>query len=307
MQAMPEGPQSLPPRKKKRKTRRGFLEVFLHKMQKPEVVLISGSMAEEPPMGFSVSPSVKLMLLQTHLAPPPVAEAAPTRAAELAAVLASLSSEGEDCRALLRRAAQSRQCDGGVEEELALAEEALDLSGAPGMTVAVLEHRVRQRPTAVEMMEANLEVYEQQLQAAAAAGAQLLVTPEDGITGFRMQREAWWPYAFDLPPAPMDQPPCDANRGHGASVPWVLQRLSCMAREHQVALVASLIDLKDCSKQPDYPGCPVPSRRDGKLLLNTAVVLDRDGCFLQKYHKANLWYEAALDASKEPTYDHDHI
>ncbi|CAK9090923.1 unnamed protein product [Durusdinium trenchii] len=41
MQAMPEGPQSLPPRKKKRKTRRGFLEVFLHKMQKPEVVLIS--------------------------------------------------------------------------------------------------------------------------------------------------------------------------------------------------------------------------------------------------------------------------
>lgn len=31
-----------------------------------------------------VSPSVKLMLLQTHLAPPPVAEAAPTRAAELA-------------------------------------------------------------------------------------------------------------------------------------------------------------------------------------------------------------------------------
>ncbi|CAK9104451.1 Pantetheinase, partial [Durusdinium trenchii] len=92
-----------------------------------------GSMAEEPPMGFSVSPSVKLMLLQTHLAPPPVAEAAPTRAAELAAVLASLSSEGEDCRALLRRAAQSRQCDGGVEEELALAEEALDLSGAPGV------------------------------------------------------------------------------------------------------------------------------------------------------------------------------
>ncbi|CAK9108144.1 Pantetheinase (Pantetheine hydrolase) (Tiff66) (Vascular non-inflammatory molecule 1) (Vanin-1) [Durusdinium trenchii] len=170
---------------------------------------------------------------------------------------------------------------------------------AAEMTVAVLEHRVRQRPTAVEMMEANLEVYEQQLQAAAAAGAQLLVTPEDGITGFRMQREAWWPYAFDLPPAPMDQPPCDANRGHGASVPWVLQRLSCMAREHQVALVASLIDLKDCSKQPDYPGCPVPSRRDGKLLLNTAVVLDRDGCFLQKYHKANLWYEAALDASKE--------
>eukprot|EP00438_Fugacium_kawagutii_P036369 Skav223635 [mRNA] locus=scaffold46:159519:163910:+ [translate_table: standard] len=33
-------PQPLPQRKKKRK-RRGFLEVFLHKMQKPEVILIS--------------------------------------------------------------------------------------------------------------------------------------------------------------------------------------------------------------------------------------------------------------------------
>eukprot|EP00434_Breviolum_minutum_P036663 symbB.v1.2.032493.t1/scaffold3907.1/size48466/5 len=40
MQAMPEMPPPLPPRKKKRK-RRGFLEVFLHKMQKPEVILIS--------------------------------------------------------------------------------------------------------------------------------------------------------------------------------------------------------------------------------------------------------------------------
>lgn len=86
---------------------------------------------------FTVSSSVKLMLLQGQLAEtvsaaaaasaPRAPTAAPARAAELAAVLASLNSEGDDCRALLRRCAQSRQCDAGVEEELQLAEDALDM------------------------------------------------------------------------------------------------------------------------------------------------------------------------------------
>jgi len=92
----------------------------------------------EMEMPFSVSSSVKLMLLQGQLAEAtapstastasaPVAPAAPARAAELAAVLASLNSDGDDCRSLLRRCAQSRQCDAGVEEELQLAEDALDM------------------------------------------------------------------------------------------------------------------------------------------------------------------------------------
>lgn len=70
----------------------------------------------------------------------------------------------------------------------------------------------------------------------------MTTTPDPTGTASHPQ-EAWWPYAFDLPPAPMDQPPCDANRGHGASVPWVLQRLSCMAREHQAMhLMGSDVD-----------------------------------------------------------------
>ncbi|CAJ1452262.1 unnamed protein product, partial [Effrenium voratum] len=80
--------------------------------------------------GYSVSPGVKLMLLQGQLAaapPAPASPEVPTRASELAAVLASLNSESEDCRALLRRAAASRQFGGGVEEEMGLAEDALDL------------------------------------------------------------------------------------------------------------------------------------------------------------------------------------
>jgi len=99
---------------------------------------------------FSVSSSVKLLLLQGQLAgpvpPAPAAQitetaaqtvAAPQRAAELAAVLASLRSEGsDDCQLLLRRAAASRQLNEGVEEELRLAEDALDLYRADGGPLA---------------------------------------------------------------------------------------------------------------------------------------------------------------------------
>lgn len=64
----------------------------------------------------------------------------------------------------------------------------------------------------------------------------------------------------------------------------------------QVALVANLVEQKDCWKTP-FRGCV--QSRDGWLLLNTAVVLDADGTFLVKYHKAHLWGEHALDASQE--------
>ncbi|CAJ1449232.1 unnamed protein product [Effrenium voratum] len=81
-----------------------------------------------------------------------------------------------------------------------------------------------------------------------------------------------------------------------AKSPGPLQRLSCMARRSQVALVANLVEQKDCWKTP-FRGCV--QSRDGWLLLNTAVVLDADGTFLVKYHKAHLWGEHALDASQE--------
>lgn len=163
------------------------------------------------------------------------------------------------------------------------------------MRVAVLEHRVQKRAAAFETMSANLEIYDLQIQEAAQRGAKLLVTPEDGLTSFvGNQRALWWDYAASLPePGQAEaQLPCIE-----ASVWWPLRRLSCMALRHQVALVASLIDMKDCTEEPEFPGCD--SSRDGWLLLNTAVVLDRDGRLLQKYHKANLWFEAALDESKE--------
>eukprot|EP00931_Biecheleriopsis_adriatica_P046664 TRINITY_DN26818_c0_g1_i1.p1 TRINITY_DN26818_c0_g1~~TRINITY_DN26818_c0_g1_i1.p1 ORF type:complete len:1547 (-),score=488.39 TRINITY_DN26818_c0_g1_i1:58-4698(-) len=106
--------------------------------------------------GFSVSTSVRLMLLQGQLmadaksepsqqllseAKTEAEEAVDTSlrsnetlaSRELSEVLASLCSEGsDDCRVLLRRASAARQFGEGVEEELRLAEDALDLYRAEG-------------------------------------------------------------------------------------------------------------------------------------------------------------------------------
>lgn len=160
--------------------------------------------------------------------------------------------------------------------------------------VAVLEHRVQNRSTAALTMEANLKVYETQIEEAGQRGAKLLVTPEDGITGFRgNQRDGWWDYAAKLPEVDATASPLCQN----ASVFWPLRRLSCLASRYEVAVVASLVDMKECAKDPHFPGCD--QSRDGWLLLNTAVVVDSDGRLIQKYHKANLWGETALDESKE--------
>lgn len=104
------------------------------------------SSEEDGDHGFMVSPSVKLMLLQGQiqssvaLAPSTTSASAtappvPASAAELAAVLSSLKSdgsEGGEGPVLLRRAAASRQLGEGVEEELRLAEDALDLFRGEG-------------------------------------------------------------------------------------------------------------------------------------------------------------------------------
>eukprot|EP00930_Biecheleria_cincta_P071724 TRINITY_DN59193_c0_g1_i1.p1 TRINITY_DN59193_c0_g1~~TRINITY_DN59193_c0_g1_i1.p1 ORF type:complete len:560 (+),score=75.37 TRINITY_DN59193_c0_g1_i1:43-1722(+) len=160
--------------------------------------------------------------------------------------------------------------------------------------VAVLEHTIRwgSNYDATETIQLNLDVYEHQARKAAAYGAQLMVTPEYGITGYPGgDREWWWPFGTDIPEHTGHLNPCEDRV---IPLPNVLRRLSCMAKQYKLAIVASLIDMKDCSRNMSYPGCR--SSRDGWLLLNTDVVFDSDGVFLAKYHKTNKWGEHPVDA-----------
>ncbi|NXE48230.1 BTD Biotinidase, partial [Casuarius casuarius] len=151
------------------------------------------------------------------------------------------------------------------------------------------------RQSALELMGRNLDIYEQQVVAAAGQGAQIIVFPEDGIHGFNFTRRSIYPY-LDLVL-------------HLQSVKWnpcrepylfndteVLQRLSCMALENKIFLVANLGTKQPC-KHID-PHCP----SDGRYQFNTNVVFNDYGTLVATYRKHNLYFEYAFDAPPQADY-----
>ncbi|NXY14212.1 VNN1 Pantetheinase, partial [Atrichornis clamosus] len=74
----------------------------------------------------------------------------------------------------------------------------------------------------------------------------------------------------------------------------VQERLSCMARNNSIYVVANIGDKKPCGS--DDPGCP----SDGRYQYNTDVVFDPRGKLVARYHKYNLFMvEAQFNYPKE--------
>ncbi|CAE7904315.1 VNN1 [Symbiodinium microadriaticum] len=212
------------------------------------------------------------MLLQGQIQSSVAPASASATAPPVPASAAELAVPGFNTVVAVIRYFDVRKC---VEEELRLAEDALDLQDGPS-TIA-----------------ANLEVFEEKAEESSRKGVQLLVTPEYGLTGFPgAVRSQWWDYAVDIPDLPTGDVrpvPCLET----TKFPAIVKRLSCIARSYRLVFVVGLIDLKRCSLEP-YPGCE--HSRDGSLLFNTALAFDADGAYVAKYHKANLWGEHAADA-----------
>lgn len=57
------------------------------------------------------------------------------------------------------------------------------------------------RTQALELMNRNLDIYEQQVMTAAQKGVQIIVFPEDGIHGFNFTRTSIYPF-LDFMPSP---------------------------------------------------------------------------------------------------------
>ncbi|NXY66728.1 VNN1 Pantetheinase, partial [Callaeas wilsoni] len=75
----------------------------------------------------------------------------------------------------------------------------------------------------------------------------------------------------------------------------VQERLSCMARNNSIYVVANIGDKKLCDSSD--PDCP----RDGRYQYNTDVVFDPQGKLLARYHKYNLFVgESQFNYPKEP-------
>ncbi|NXG41922.1 VNN1 Pantetheinase, partial [Psilopogon haemacephalus] len=167
---------------------------------------------------------------------------------------------------------------------------------------AVYEHAVIQpdatnKPVSPEealaLMNKNMDILEEAIKEAAQQGAHIIVTPEDGIYGFRLTREAIYPYLEDIPDPAVNWIPCtDPTRFAPAPVQ---ERLSCMARRNSIYVAANIGDKKPCNSSD--PSCP----SDGRYQYNTNVVFDSEGKLVARYHKYNLFMlETQFNSPKEP-------
>ncbi|XP_049890807.1 biotinidase-like isoform X2 [Epinephelus moara] len=152
------------------------------------------------------------------------------------------------------------------------------------------------RSAALQHMQKNLDVYEEQAARAAQQGAQILVFPEDGIHGFNYSRSSISGYLETIPdPQQESWNPCtEPGRYNNTEV---LQRLSCMAHRYNLYVVANMADLQPCPLKTD-PSSSCPP--DGRWQFNTNVVFSSDGLLVARYHKYNLYFEKAFDTPPQP-------
>mmetsp|Transcript_20120 Transcript_20120/g.41710 ORF Transcript_20120/g.41710 Transcript_20120/m.41710 type:complete len:608 (+) Transcript_20120:85-1908(+) len=159
---------------------------------------------------------------------------------------------------------------------------------APAYKAAVVELPSQFGESGAQRLRENAEVSVNYARDAALAGAQIIVLPEYGLTGFAASsRDAYLPLLEQIPD-PHGDVPCDNPVGY-AGAPTVVT-LSCGAKANGIAIVASMGDVVYCGARQS-PACA--SSVDGRLQFNTAVAFDTDGAFLAKYHKQNLWGEDA--------------
>ncbi|XP_067267156.1 biotinidase [Chanodichthys erythropterus] len=175
----------------------------------------------------------------------------------------------------------------------------------PSYVAAVYEHRVRlnsnprvplDRRSALEHMKQNLHVFEEQTVLAAQQGAQIIVFPEDAIHGFNFTRASIAGYLETVPdPQEVTWSPCaDPHRFPDTEV---LQSLSCMAQKNRLFVVANMPSRQSCNRTAN-PRCPA----NGQYQFNTNVVFSDQGVIVARYHKQNLYFEAAFDAPPECEY-----
>ncbi|XP_069462776.1 pantetheinase-like [Ambystoma mexicanum] len=146
---------------------------------------------------------------------------------------------------------------------------------------------------ALSLMNKNMDVLEKAVAGAAAKGAHIIVTPEDGLYGFFFTRETIYPYLEDIPDPEVTWNPCTDPKRFGPTP--VLERLSCMAKNKSIYVAANMGDKKPCNSTDVT--CP----KDGRYQYNTNVVFDAEGKLVARYHKYNLYSnEKQFDTPKEP-------
>nr|KAF6363918.1 vanin 2 [Pipistrellus kuhlii] len=177
----------------------------------------------------------------------------------------------------------------------------LHVSALDTFIAAVYEHPVL-RPKATETpvsrddallhMNKNIDILERAIQQAAAQGAQIIVTPEDALYGWKFTRETIFPYLEDIQDPRVAWIPCQDPHRFGDTP--VQARLSCLAKNNSIYVLANIGDKKPCNSHKST--CPP----NGYYQYNTNVVYDAKGQLVARYHKYNLYSEPQFDAPENP-------
>ncbi|XP_036727046.1 vascular non-inflammatory molecule 2-like isoform X1 [Balaenoptera musculus] len=138
------------------------------------------------------------------------------------------------------------------------------------------ETRVSQ-DDALLLMNKNIDILEIAIKQAAEQGAQIIVTPEDAIYGWKFTREAIFPYLEDIPDPLVNWIPCQDPHRFGRTP--VQARLSCLAKNNSIYVLANIGDKKPCNS------CDSTCPPNGHYQYNTNVVYDAKGKLVARYHK----------------------
>eukprot|EP00300_Choanocystis_sp_HF-7_P035026 c48230_g1_i1.p1 GENE.c48230_g1_i1~~c48230_g1_i1.p1 ORF type:complete len:288 (-),score=58.29 c48230_g1_i1:56-919(-) len=154
---------------------------------------------------------------------------------------------------------------------------AVSLAAAQSVyTASVLQHNPINTGAPADIINANLALYEEAIALSAQHGAQIVVTPEFGITGGTavQTRAGVVPFAEWLPSRTTLEStnviPCENALFLDSPI---LQRMSCAAANASVYLVVNMVDA---------PG--------NDTVYNTAAVFDPTGALITKYWKSHPWY-----------------
>ncbi len=138
--------------------------------------------------------------------------------------------------------------------------------------------------SATTRMMSNLVGFEVAVKSAKEEGVQIIVFPEDGIIGGGfLSREQLLLFLEMVPDVPSSKPinPCVDSSFQDRPI---LKKLSCLAREYEIVVVANMGDKQPCHTSPNRT-CPP----NGWYQFNTNVAFDGDGTLLAKYHKKHLF------------------
>uniref|UniRef100_A0A8D1FP15 CN hydrolase domain-containing protein n=1 Tax=Sus scrofa TaxID=9823 RepID=A0A8D1FP15_PIG len=145
---------------------------------------------------------------------------------------------------------------------------------------------------ALLLMNKNMDILERAIKQAAEQGAQIIVTPEDALYGWKFTRETIFPYLEDVPDPQKNWIPCQDPHRFGHTPVQV--RLSCLAKNNSIYVLANIGDKKPCNSHDSK--CPP----NGYYQYNTNVVYDSEGKLVARYHKYHLYHELQFDVPEKP-------